>query len=161
MTVKNVEQDLNAGTLTLTAEFAAPIERVWQLLEDPRMLEQWWGPPTYPATFDDFEFASGGSVGYYMTGPDGSRYYGYWQITSINPPKLLEFVDGFAHDDRSPNAAMPVTSSAIELSDLDGGTRMQIRSTAASGDDLQKLVEMGMVEGLSAAVGQMDALLAG
>ena len=159
MTVKSVDKDIESRTLTLTADFDAPIERVWELLEDPRKLERWWGPPTYPATFDTFEFGPGGTVGYYMTGPDGTKYYGYWKITSVNPPKHIEFVDGFANEDRTPNASMPVTSAVIELTDHDGGTRMQIRSTAQTSEDLQRLVDMGMVEGLTAAVGQMDALL--
>ena len=38
-------------TLTITAEFNAPVTRVWELWENPRLLERWWGPPTYPATF--------------------------------------------------------------------------------------------------------------
>ena len=50
MTVTNVHKDPEALTMTITAEFDAPVERVWQLWADPRQLERWWGPPTYPAT---------------------------------------------------------------------------------------------------------------
>jgi hypothetical protein len=31
-----------ARTLTLTAAFAAPPEKVWPLWDDPRLLERWW-----------------------------------------------------------------------------------------------------------------------
>ena len=51
MTVTAVHKDPDALTLTLTAEFDASPERVWELWADPRQLERWWGPPTYPATF--------------------------------------------------------------------------------------------------------------
>ena len=51
MTVTAVRKDPDALTMTLTAEFEASPERVWQLWADPRQLERWWGPPTYPATF--------------------------------------------------------------------------------------------------------------
>ena len=51
MTVTAVRKDPAALTMTLTAEFDASPERVWQLWADPRQLERWWGPPTYPATF--------------------------------------------------------------------------------------------------------------
>ena len=44
MTVKSVEKDTERLTMTITAEFDAPVERVWQLWDDPRRLEQWWGP---------------------------------------------------------------------------------------------------------------------
>ena len=48
-----------ALTMTITAEFDAPIERVWQLWADPRQLERWWGPPTYPATVVDHDLSPG------------------------------------------------------------------------------------------------------
>ena len=48
MTVVSVEKDLEELTLVLVAEFAAPVERVWQLWADPRQLERWWGPPEPP-----------------------------------------------------------------------------------------------------------------
>ena len=51
MTVTAVRKDPDTLTMTLDAEFEAPPERVWQLWADPRQLERWWGPPTYPATF--------------------------------------------------------------------------------------------------------------
>jgi len=54
---------------------------------------------------------------------------------------------------------MPVTSVAMRLSDRDGGTRMELRSTFASREQMEKLLEMGMDQGLREAVGQIDALL--
>ena len=53
MTVTAVRKDPDALTMTLTAEFEASPERVWELWADPRQLERWWGPPTYPATFTE------------------------------------------------------------------------------------------------------------
>jgi uncharacterized protein YndB with AHSA1/START domain len=50
MTITSVQKDTEALSMTLAAEFDAPTERVWQLWDDPRELERWWGPPTYPAT---------------------------------------------------------------------------------------------------------------
>ena len=37
---------------------------------------------------------------------------------------------------------------------------MTMRSTFATREQMQEMVEMGMVEGLRGAVGQMDAILA-
>ena len=50
MTVISSAADPQALTMTFVAEFAAPPARVWQVWEDPRQLERWWGPPTWPAT---------------------------------------------------------------------------------------------------------------
>jgi uncharacterized protein YndB with AHSA1/START domain len=50
MSVISVDKDPVALTMTINTEYAAPIKQVWNLWEDPHLLEQWWGPPTYPAT---------------------------------------------------------------------------------------------------------------
>ena len=52
MSVTSVDTDYDNLTTTLVADFDAPIDEVWQLWADPRKLERWWGPPTYPATFE-------------------------------------------------------------------------------------------------------------
>ena len=76
MTVTAVRKDPAALTLTVTAEFDASPERVWQLWADPRQLERWWGPPTYPATFTAHDLAPGSRVQYHMTGPTGDQPHG-------------------------------------------------------------------------------------
>lgn len=50
MPVTTITKDLDTRSLVITASFAAPVERVWQIYADPRQLERIWGPPTYPAT---------------------------------------------------------------------------------------------------------------
>ncbi|HLU53235.1 MAG TPA: SRPBCC domain-containing protein [Acidimicrobiia bacterium] len=60
MTTPIVEKDLDNATLTVTTEFDAALEHVWQLFADPRKLEKWWGPPTYPAKVHQHEFEPGG-----------------------------------------------------------------------------------------------------
>ncbi len=59
MSVTSVDKDFEGLTLTVIADFTAPVEAVWQLWADPRKLERWWGPPTYPATVEVHEFQRG------------------------------------------------------------------------------------------------------
>jgi len=160
MSVTSVEKNLDSLTITLVADFDAPIERVWQLWADPRKLERWWGPPSYPATVEKYDLTPGGDVTYVMTGPDGDQPRGWWRVTSVNPPKSLEFTDGFANEDGTPNADMPITRVHMQLTEHGGGTRMELRSVFESREQMEQLVSMGVVEGLQQAVGQMDALLA-
>ena len=70
MTVTAVRKDPKTLTMVLTAEFDASPERVWELWADPRQLERWWGPPTYPATFTTHDLTPGSHVEYHMTGPE-------------------------------------------------------------------------------------------
>ena len=55
MPVTGITTDIDTRTLTITAEFAAPVTRIWAMYADPRQLEQVWGPPEYPATFVDHD----------------------------------------------------------------------------------------------------------
>lgn len=161
MSVTSIDKDFDSLTLTLVADFDAPIERVWQLWADPRELERWWGPPSHPATVEEHDLAPGGDVTYFMTGPEGEKYRGWWRVTSVNPPKSLEFIDGFADQDGIPIADMPTTTVRMQLTEHDGGTRMKLRSVFDSLEQMEQLLRMGAAEGLQQAVGQMDALLTG
>jgi uncharacterized protein YndB with AHSA1/START domain len=159
MTVISVEKDPKALTMTVTARFAAPVERVWEVWADPRKLERWWGPPGYPATFLEHELTPGGTVTYYMTGPEGEKFHGWWQMTSVEPPRRLEFEDGFSHEDGRRNDDMPTMTMRVELSPADGGTAMTIETAFRTVDEMERLVAMGMEEGIKLAAGQIDDLL--
>ena len=161
MSVTSVDKDYDNLTTTLVADFDASLDEVWQLWADPRKLERWWGPPTYPATFEKHDLSLGGEVTYFMTGAEGDQPRGWWRIASVDPPTSLQFTDGFANDDGTPNEAMPVINVEVRLSERADGTRMEIRSTYESREEMDKLIEMGALEGMQQAVGQMDALLEG
>ena len=73
MTVVESRKDVDTLTLVVATELAAPPEKVWDVWADPRKLERWWGPPAYPATFEQHDLSPGGDVTYFMTGPEGDR----------------------------------------------------------------------------------------
>jgi uncharacterized protein YndB with AHSA1/START domain len=160
MSVTSVEKDFDNHSLTLVADFDAPIERVWRLWADPRLLERWWGPPTHPATMEEHDLTPGGEVRYFMTGPMGEKSRGWWRITSVDPPRLLEFIDGWADQDGKLRADMPTTTVAVRLTEHGGGTRMEIHSVFASREHMEWLEREGAIEIYQQCVGQMDALLA-
>jgi uncharacterized protein YndB with AHSA1/START domain len=154
-------RDPVALTLTIVSEFDAPAERVWQVWADPRQLERWWGPPTHPATVVDHDLTRGGRVTYYMTGPDGEKYHSWWRIISVDPPRSLEFEDGFADDSGRANGELPTTSVEVRLiTAAPDTTTMTITSRFASTADMEQLIAMGQDEGMTLAVGQIDAILA-
>lgn len=161
MTVTAVQKDASALTMTTVAEFAASPERVWQLWADPRQLERWWGPPTYPATVDSHDLRAGGRVEYHMTGPEGDQPRGYWEIVEADAPRRLAFRDGFANEDGTPNADLPTTEMTVTIEEIgDQRSRMSIASVFANAAAMEQLLAMGMEDGLSQAVGQIDAILA-
>jgi uncharacterized protein YndB with AHSA1/START domain len=160
MTVTSVHKDPEAKTMTINSEFDAPIARVWQLWENPRLLERWWGPPTYPATFVDHDLTPGSIVTYFMTGPDGDKPRGWWRVLEVESPRRLAFEDGFADDAGNPNDEMPTMIIRVSLDEQPGGaTAMAVETTFPSLEAMEQLVSMGMEEGMAAALGQIDALL--
>jgi len=161
VTVTAVRKDPEAMTMTITAEFEASMDRVWQLWADPRQLERWWGPPTYPATFTAHDLSPGSRVEYHMTGPEGDQPKGFWDILEVEPPHRLVFRDGFANDDGTPNDALPRNEGRVTIVEIgDGRTRMAIESVFASREAMEQVLAMGMEEGITLAVGQIDAILA-
>ncbi|MBC8092357.1 MAG: SRPBCC domain-containing protein [Pseudonocardia sp.] len=160
MPVTDVRHDLDSRTLTIVADFAAPPERIWQVYADPRQLERVWGPPDYPATVVDHDLTPGGRVTYFMTGPEGDKHTGYWQIIGNDEPAGFTFDDGFAHPDFTPNTELPVSRNIYRFAAHDGGTRATYVSTYATAEALQQVLDMGVVEGASGAIGQIDELIA-
>lgn len=161
MPVTDVQQDLDNFILTITAEFAAPVERIWQLYADPRQLEKVWGPPTYPATFVEHDLRPGGRVTYFMTSPEGEKFAGYWNVMAVDEPNSLAFEDGFADLDFAPNPDLPVSTNVYSFAALEGGTRATYVATYASAEALQQVLEMGMIDGATSAINQIDEVLAG
>jgi uncharacterized protein YndB with AHSA1/START domain len=159
LTVVSVEKNLDDLSLTLVAEFDAPIERVWKLWADPRELERWWGPPSHPSRVERHELAPGGEVTYVMTGPDGKTSRGWWRVETVEAPTQLEFTDGFANDDGTPNTNMPTTAVDVRLTEQDGRTRMQLRFVFASAEHIELLERWGAFDVFPQSVGQMDAIL--
>ena len=160
MTVISSHKNADTLSFTVVAEFDAGVERVWQVWEDPRKLERWWGPPTWPATFDSHDFVSGGKASYYMTGPEGEKSRGWWRFTAIEAPHRLEFDDGFADENGDPVPAMGTSHAVMKLEAIDNRTRMTMVSTFDSADALEKVIAMGMEEGIKQALAQIDAILA-
>jgi uncharacterized protein YndB with AHSA1/START domain len=161
MPVTDVRKDPAAPSLTITAEFSASAERVWQLWEDPRQLERWWGPPMFPATFEELDLRDGGHASYFMTGPNGETPRGWWRIIAAEPPRRIELEDGFADEHGTPLADMPVMTMRVSIVPADGAiTRMEVRTTFPTPEAMERVLAMGLEEGMNLALGQIDAIVA-
>jgi uncharacterized protein YndB with AHSA1/START domain len=160
MTITSIDTDYDSLTITLVADFDNPIDQVWELWSDPRKLERWWGPPGYPATVEKYALAPGGEVTYYMTGAEGDQHWGRWRIMSVDPPRSLQFTDACAGPDGTPLDDSPLSEISIRLLEHQGGTRMEMRVTLETREDMQRIVDRGTIEGWKQAIGQMDGLLA-
>lgn len=159
MPVIDINADTENLTLTVTAEFAAPIERVWAAYSDPRQLERFWGPPGWPATFFTWDHTVGGRADYGMTGPHGDSHRAYWEFLEIDEPRGFSVLDGFSNEDGTPNSGMPAMRIDFTFASTEDGTRMVSSSRFDSIEALQTVLDMGVVEGTRMAMSQIDAVL--
>jgi len=161
MPVTAVTTDAEALTMTLTAEFDAGPERLWAVFTDPRQLERFWGPPGWPATFTDFDFTPGGIISYHMTSPKGEAARGQWEVIAIDEPRGFEVLDSFVGDDGKPMADMPASRMTLSFAATDSGSRLTAETHFTSAEALEQLTAMGMIEGSTMAMNQLDVVLAG
>ncbi|NNE96616.1 MAG: ATPase [Acidimicrobiales bacterium] len=160
MPITSVEKDLDALTMTVTADFAASRQRLWEAYTDPRQIERFWGPAEWPATFTRHDVFVGGRSSYFMTGPDGERSSGFWEFLAVDEGRLFEVRDGFADADGEENTDMPSMRMTFLFEDIANGSRLVTTTRFGSLNQLEQLIEMGMEEGMKSAMGQIDAVLA-
>ncbi len=160
MPITSVSKDPAALTMTVVAEFPVPVQRLWDAYADPRQLERFWGPPTYPARFTRHDMYPGGRSEYVMTGPEGDETRVYWKFLAVAPLEFFEVRDGFANPDGTANADMPTMRVLFRFTETATGSQVTTTTWFDSVEDLDQLMAMGMEEGMREAMGQMDAVLA-
>jgi uncharacterized protein YndB with AHSA1/START domain len=155
MPLTSITKDAATLTLTVVGDYPVPQQRLWDAFADPRQLERFWGPPTWPATFTRHDFEVGGRAEYFMTGPNGERWNGSWKFTAVNPISSFEAYDGEDNaDDPNGPASMKFTFDTTPA-----GSRMTCVTRFLSIEAMEKSAP-GMEEGLRAAMPQLDAVLA-
>lgn len=159
MPVTSIVSDPANLTLTATGEYPVPVERLWAAWADPRQIERFWGPPQWPATFTRHDMIEGGRAEYHMSGPNGEKAHGFWRFVKVATLRSFEVLDGFANADGTPNAELPETRMEVRFEATAAGSRFVSVSTFASPAAMEALIAMGMMEGLGAALAQMDDVL--
>lgn len=160
MPITSVTSNAEALTLTVVGDYPVPVKRLWEAWADPRQLEQFWGPETWPATFTRHDMAPGGRSHYYMTGPDGTRAGGWWRFLAVEPGRVIEVEDGFADQDGRPDESLPTTRMVVRFEETSTGSRFTGVTHFQGVEAMQQVLEMGMVEGMKSALGKMDRVLA-
>lgn len=156
MPITAVHQDPEQLTMTVVAAFPVSVKRLWDAYADARQLERFWGPPAYPATFTRHDMVEGGCSTYSMVGPDGDVSRGYWEFLEVDPPRRFEVRDGFARPDGSPNAEMPSMRMVFEFAESDEGSQVTATTFFDTVDGMERLLEMGIEQGMREAMGQID-----
>lgn len=160
MPVTSVVKDPETLSLTVHAEFPVPVSRLWDAYLDARQIEKFWGPVEYPATFTRHDATAGGRSNYHMTSPEGEEHHGYWIWHEVVEHKFFEVSDGFAHADGTEDTTLPVNRMVFTFDPTPEGSKLSVSAVFETVEDLEKVVAMGMIEGIRSAMSQIEQVLA-
>jgi uncharacterized protein YndB with AHSA1/START domain len=155
MPLTSVTRDAERLTLTVVGDYPVPQQRLWDAFADPRQLERFWGPPTWPATFTRHDLKVGGRAEYFLSGQNGEKWSGSWTFTAVTPISSFEAHDG---EDNAEDEDMPA-SMKFTFDATPTGSRITIVTRFSSVEAMEQTTP-GMEEGLRAAMPQLDAVLA-
>lgn len=160
MPITSVTSDPHNLTLTVVGDYPVTPQRLWDAWSDPRQIERFWGPPGWPATFVRHDMVVGGRSDYFMSGPNGEKSRAYFLTEAIDPGHSFDIVDGFSNDDGTANDEMPKMRMRYDLQATDSGSRFTLVTTFPDVAAMEQIMSFGMQEGMTAALGQADEVLA-
>ena len=141
---------------SITRQFEAPKELVFDAFSNAAALGKWWGPVEAPIEVIHLDFRPNGSFHYKMKGAHTS--YGLFRYIAIDPPNSLTWINSFANEQgeiiKPPFEGMDVPReirNEVTLSEKDGVTTLflvcaPVNATAAelkTFDDIRESMEQG------------------
>ena len=151
---------IEKNVLTVERAFDAPLDMVWQAFTEPALLDQWWAPAPWKSETAESTFEEGGHRLYAMVGPNGEKHWGRTEYNTITPTINFTGSDVFCDENGAVNRDLPVAHFSNSFSEEAAQTRVKMITTYASETDLQAVIKMGMKEGLTMALNQLDEIFA-
>ena len=155
-----VTKDVANKKIVVAREFDAPLEEVWKAWTKKELLDQWWAPRPWKAKTKTMNFREGGQWLYSMIGPEGEESSCLVDFKTIVTNKSFTAEDYFVDENGNDNPGFPHMHWTNEFSETTTGTKVEVKISFASEADLNKILEMGFEEGFTAALGNLDELLA-
>ncbi len=145
-------------TVTITKEFAAEPELVWDAYTKAELLDQWWAPKPYSSRTKVMDFRVGGRRFYAMVSPEGVERWVLQKYSSITPKTNFKLFNTFADADENPD--LPGSDWNFDFIDQNGSTTVHISIYNESLERLERMIEMGFQEGMMAQIDNLEELLA-
>lgn len=154
------QPDLAGKTLTIRREFAAPRPLVWECYTQSDRLDQWFAPKPLKVRTKSFDFSEGGHWHFAMIDADGSEYWNRVDYETIAPSQRYTALDGFSDADGNVSPDLPRSHQTLTFSDHGEHTIVETVVVYASAEDVQKVIDMGVEQGLASTLERLDELLA-
>ncbi|MES2690230.1 MAG: SRPBCC domain-containing protein [Bacteroidota bacterium] len=151
--------DKENNTLTITREFAANRQLVWDCYTKSELLDQWFAPKPFTTKTKSMDFREGGYWLYAMVEPNGTEYWGRMDYVSIQAIEKYTGLDAFCDSNGVLNPELPRANWDVTFKDLNAHALVQTIVTYQSLADLETVIQMGMKEGLTSTLERLDDLL--
>jgi uncharacterized protein YndB with AHSA1/START domain len=155
----HVVKDMAKRSILVSRELAAPVALVWRAYSESQFLDQWWGPAPWRAETKTMTFAPGGHWLYAMVGPNNERHWGRMNYLAIEHHRRIEIEDVFCDEHGNVNAELPTSRGHMLFVATAAGTRVDFEMHYHSEAELQKIIEMGFEQGITACLEQLAVLL--
>lgn len=147
---KNQTVETTDNEIIFTRTFGAPRKLVFETYTTCEHLMIWWGPRTWPLNYCKMDFREGGTWHYCMKGPNpGDESWGLAKFRKISEPEIIIYNDYFSDKNRNINTEMPAFDTTITFRSEDDKTEVKVASKVGSKEEVDKLLEMGMIEGFT------------
>ena len=154
-----VVKDLKERSILVSREFNAPVELVWRAFTESEILDQWWGPAPWKAETKFQDFSVGGYWLYAMVSPENEKHWGRMNYLSIVTHKNFHLEDFFCDENGIINMDLPISTGSNVFIATQTGTKVDFKMHYQTEEQLQKVIEMGFEEGITACLEQLNLLI--
>jgi len=146
-------------TLTISRDFAAGRQLVWDCHTRSELLDRWFAPKPLTTRTRHMDFRDGGYWHYAMVMPDGEAFWSRLDYLKIDPIDGYTALDGFCDETGTVNPDMPRSNWKVTFTDASDRTLVTTVVLFSSAEDLQKTIDMGMEAGMASTLERLDELL--
>jgi uncharacterized protein YndB with AHSA1/START domain len=151
--------DKDKQTVSITKQFDAPRDMVWDAYTKPEILDQWWAPKPFSSRTTVMEFREGGRRFYAMVSPEGGERWAVQQSRSITPKTNFKYFNAFS--DENENLQLPGSDWDFNFSEEDGKTTVHLSIYNESLERMERIMaDGGFKLGTEAQLNNLEELLA-
>lgn len=151
--------DKSSNSIVVRREFAGKRQLVWDCYTKKELLDRWFAPEPLTTRTKHMDFRPGGYWHYAMIDPEGQKYWSRIDYLTIDPIDSYTALDGFTDESGIVNPGMPRSNWEVAFKDSGDRTLVVTVVSYGSSEDLDKVIAMGMKEGLTSTLERLDKLL--
>jgi uncharacterized protein YndB with AHSA1/START domain len=159
MNTDKLQVETKGNELIMTRQFEASRKLVFEAYSECKHLMHWWGPREWPISYCKMDFRVGGTWHFCMKGPDGMESWGKALYKAIKVPEYIHYEDYFSDKDGNLNKEMPWTLLKFDFTEKNGKTIVTGAAEYSSREDLQKVIDMGMIAGITETLDKLEEYL--